>query len=512
MSLLCAPTMSSSANNQAFSLQPAPTLVNRAGASSQVLVTGHQLQVLVPGHASPLPLEAPHFEAATSSGITLPNAFGESVAVFEHCCKRKSRSHDPKSRQGLTKCSAPGCDKCLHYSCYQAVLDQCGVKSVIFPASSIPGQPSGEAVCCSKSCHKKLVKIMETTINAKTSAGENERFLWDNDGKDGENDSDTSMSILLNWMTTGDNYTKYRGSKHGLKKTFFADQLAKRMNDAGCAKGTRNAKQVVDKIAMLEQSFRKAYDWAEGQTGSGLKESDEGSFNDYCKKLCKNYFDLLPIMQDRANAKPMMTSDDIANDFDTLSASSIELDDEDSIGSVAADATGSNSVNDNIDGSSSEQSSNNNANTSASGVTTEKNISASNKKTKTKKKSMSRRSTNGKKTDLGIDSSVARLQEMKRTEIAAQKEMKSREIYELKRHHLVMEEVETKRQEVETKRQKSDEEVTKWKSKQEQLTYMSSLEAKFEVLKAKGWNDKRILRVYPDLSPFLDDKSTDEDE
>jgi hypothetical protein len=27
------------------------------------------------------------------------------VAVFEHCCKRKSRSHDPKSRQGLTKCS-----------------------------------------------------------------------------------------------------------------------------------------------------------------------------------------------------------------------------------------------------------------------------------------------------------------------------------------------------------------------------------------------------------------------
>jgi len=105
---------------------------------------------------------------------------------------------------------------------------------------------------------------------------------------------------------------------------------------------------------------------------------------------------------------------------------------------------------------------------------------------------------------------------MKRKEIAAQKEMKSREIYELKRHHLVMEEVETKRhlvmEEVETKRHKSDGEVTKWKSKQEQLTYMSSLEAKFEELKTKGWNDKRILRVYPDLTPFMDDKSTDEDE
>jgi hypothetical protein len=41
---------------------------------------------------------------------------------------------------------------------------------------------------------------------------------------------------------------------------------------------------------------------------------------------------------------------------------------------------------------------------------------------------------------------------------------------------------------------------------------MSSLEAKFEELKAKGWNDKRILRVYPDLSSFIDDTSTDEDE
>jgi hypothetical protein len=47
------------------------------------------------------------------------------------------------------------------------------------------------------------------------------------DRKDGQNDSDTSMSILLNWMTTRDNYTKYGGSKHGLKKAFFADQLAK---------------------------------------------------------------------------------------------------------------------------------------------------------------------------------------------------------------------------------------------------------------------------------------------
>jgi hypothetical protein len=105
---------------------------------------------------------------------------------------------------------------------------------------------------------------------------------------------------------------------------------------------------------------------------------------------------------------------------------------------------------------------------------------------------------------LGIDSPVAHLQKMKSKEIAAQKEMKKSEICKMKHHHLVMEEVETKRQ-------KSEGEVTKWKSKQEHLAYMSSLELKFDELKNKGWNDKRILRVYPDLAPFMDNGSTDEE-
>jgi hypothetical protein len=225
--------MSSSVNNQALSLQPAPTSasslhpaltpMNRAGVSSQVLVPGHQLQALLVHQAlnaatpasqahpvAPLALQVPHFEAATSSGISIPNAFGEGVLASENCCKKKSRSHDPESRQGLTKCTAPGCDKCIHYDCYQAFLNQSGVKSVVFPASAIAGQPSGEAVCCSKPCQKKLVKILESTTNTKKSAGENERFLWDKDGKDGENDLNTSMSIpqaLASCLTTIDTAT-----------------------------------------------------------------------------------------------------------------------------------------------------------------------------------------------------------------------------------------------------------------------------------------------------------------
>ena len=157
------------------------------------------------------------------------------------------------------------------------------------------------------------------------------------------------------------------------------------MNDARCAKGSHNAKQVLmDKISVLEQSFNKAYDWSEGQTGLGLKESDEGSFNNYCKRLCKNYFDLLPIMKDHANAKPKMTSDDIASDLDTLSPGSSDLNDEDSSAESITDVTGSSN------GSSNEWSSYNNRNTFSSGRSvTEKSNSASNKKTNKTKKSRS---------------------------------------------------------------------------------------------------------------------------
>jgi hypothetical protein len=97
---------------------------------------------------------------------------------------------------------------------------------------------------------------------------------------------------------------------------------------------------------------------------------------------------------------------------------------------------------------------------------------------------------------------------MKSQEILDQKEKKSSELSKMKWHHLVILE------DVETKHQKSEQvEVTKWKSKQEQLNYMSLLEAKFDELKNKGWSNKQILRVYPDLALlFMDDKSKDEGE
>jgi hypothetical protein len=108
--------MSSSENNYDSSLQPAPTPASTTGAPYHVLVP-HQQQA---GHSSLLPNDPQALQAALQhalntaalsaaiSGITFPNACGEGVAALEHCCKKKTRSHDPETCQGIAKCSAPG--------------------------------------------------------------------------------------------------------------------------------------------------------------------------------------------------------------------------------------------------------------------------------------------------------------------------------------------------------------------------------------------------------------------
>jgi len=168
-----------------------------------------------------------HFEVAAGSGAVSPNARGESPAAFDKCCKRKTSNHDPESRQGLTKCSAQGCNKAIHVSCYkQEVLKRHSLRPVVFPASGTEAKPVGEAVCCSKTCHLKLAKELEKCIKDQQEVGE--RFLWDRDGKSGDDDPNTSLKILLDWITTGENYSNYRGSKKGLKKFSTPRSLRRR--------------------------------------------------------------------------------------------------------------------------------------------------------------------------------------------------------------------------------------------------------------------------------------------
>jgi hypothetical protein len=61
---------------------------------------------------------------------------------------------------------------------------------------------------------------------------------------------------------------------------------------------------VQNKIAHLEKQVKRAYDLANNETGSGIKEGDEGTFKALILQRCHYYFDLEEIMGDHSGTGP----------------------------------------------------------------------------------------------------------------------------------------------------------------------------------------------------------------
>jgi hypothetical protein len=112
------------------------------------------------------------------------------------------------------------------------------------------------------------------------------------------------MKILLDWILTEGNYSRYRGKNNdGTRKVEFANEIARLMNEN--TKSVRTGKSVICKIANIEERFRLAYVYANSTTGQGvLAEHGEITFEDSVKRRCPYYFELLPIMADRSGTEP----------------------------------------------------------------------------------------------------------------------------------------------------------------------------------------------------------------
>jgi hypothetical protein len=105
-------------------------------------------------------------------------------------------------------CSADGCNKTVHFMCYQGVVLMDKKRK-----TSIPPLPSFQ-VACTKSSYNSATK-------AHSSNGG--RGNWLSDGKGGPEDPHTSMHILLGWMTTESNYNRFCGkNNNGVSKQQFA--------------------------------------------------------------------------------------------------------------------------------------------------------------------------------------------------------------------------------------------------------------------------------------------------
>jgi hypothetical protein len=237
---------------------------------------------------------SPHDSVPVETGNYPPLIVGclPEIAKCKNHSKCKSQQLPPDD---LRPCNALECKNLIHWQCCDDIyktknaivlLDKSGLR--------IP--------FCKLGCHSKILSNLNKKLKGTTRG-------WRTDSPKGPDDfGGSSEAILLHWLLSEGNYARYRGHKNGGKsKVQFHKELAEKMNAAN-VQVTRNSDQVGNKIQMFEEKFRVAFKWA-NETGQGV--TDELDFRKAVLKRCHVYYDLLPIMQDRANAKPLASSDDI---------------------------------------------------------------------------------------------------------------------------------------------------------------------------------------------------------
>ncbi|GMF29904.1 unnamed protein product [Phytophthora fragariaefolia] len=95
------------------------------------------------------------------------------------------------------------------------------------------------------------------------------RVMWHNDEPSGDV---SSLSVLIDWITDGDNCDRYRGGEeqNGETKVALAEQISRLVSLKGL-KTMRTAKDITSKISSLESSYRATVDWL-AATGQGVTD------------------------------------------------------------------------------------------------------------------------------------------------------------------------------------------------------------------------------------------------
>ena len=239
------------------------------------------------------------------------STFATQLAAIK--CNRRGCAVPPQSL--LLPCLNPACNKGMHLVCCQKYVF--GVHTL---EPLVSPDPSTHAVVCTKKCYLKVAKKLVPTTGSTPATvpahllapvPSNSRLPWNKDGKLGPQDPNHSERILVDWLMTPGNYEKYRGHNNkGVRKKDFARIISERINAAGVRK-ERTYKDVVNKIDSLQKNFKDAVDWTHTKTGEGLLETDTCSYEQKVLKFCPYYYDIYDIFQDRANARPHFTTDNL---------------------------------------------------------------------------------------------------------------------------------------------------------------------------------------------------------
>jgi hypothetical protein len=190
-------------------------------------------------------------DGSTSQGHHARTSTASTIACRYKMCKRVTKFD--LDEEPLV-CASANCNHCVHISCSKRMLAEFGAESTF------------ESSICGKRCYNARLKAMRDTD------GDNDvkkRVMWHNDGP---TSSVSSLSCLIDWLTTGNNYNRFRGGKGqtGASKLVVAGEVVRLITESGIPT-VRTAKDVQTKIGVLEDAYRKASDWLSA-TGQGVQD------------------------------------------------------------------------------------------------------------------------------------------------------------------------------------------------------------------------------------------------
>ncbi|PLW34390.1 hypothetical protein PCASD_14320 [Puccinia coronata f. sp. avenae] len=114
-----------------------------------------------------------------------------------------------------------------------------------------------------------MVSNPTTPVTNPTKQPKKKAIPWERDGVDG---GDSSMTILLNWITSDSNYQRWRGdTEHGKTKKSLCSEILEILKENGIHH--RDTKGISQRITDLQTSYNTARDWRRN-TGAGILESD----------------------------------------------------------------------------------------------------------------------------------------------------------------------------------------------------------------------------------------------
>jgi hypothetical protein len=88
---------------------------------------------------------------------------------------------------------------------------------------------------------------------------------WESDGVE---HGPSSINVILDWITSGTNYARWKGHTGGTTKQTLCGEIVKRMKAVGIHH--HNALDIRAKISALQTSYNKAQDW-DKNTGEGIR-------------------------------------------------------------------------------------------------------------------------------------------------------------------------------------------------------------------------------------------------